>query len=228
MSQKSKSSRLFVKSEPIGKPSEFRSKLVDGVLAGSVLVLLELLLILLIKPVQLVFSNPGLLVYALILLSVSVVCLERSLHSMLSEWVQAWGGILGGLTAWIMVELNSGLGGQTLTSETGMLNLMLVFLVASVLWRKIAPLGLRYYLMALLLSWAGHSGLSSLAFFTTSVEPRLAFLYSAAGFLAVGVMAIALAYILLRSRTQLERLNAAMAIWFTAMIMIYVFRGGPG
>jgi hypothetical protein len=210
------------------KPIELRSKLVDGVLAGSVLVLLELLLILLIKPVQLVFSKPGLLVYTVVLLAVSAACLERSLNTSLIELVRAWWGVLGGLAGWVVIELSNYLGSQELTSETGVLNLMLVLLVVSVLWRRIAPLGLRYYFVMVLLGWVGHSGLVSLAFLTKSIEPRLVFLIPAVGYAAAGIMALSLVYIFLRSRGQLERLNAALTLWYTTMIMIYVFRGGFG
>lgn len=210
------------------KPNELRSKLVDGVLAGSVLVLLELLLILLITPVELIFSRPGLLVYTVVLLAVSVVCLERSLNTSLTELVQAWWGVMGGLAGWVVIELNNYLGSQELTSETGVLNLMLVLLVVSVLWRRIAPLGLRYYFVMVLLGWVGHSGLDALVFVAKSIDPRLIFLVPAAGCAAAGIMALSLVFIFLRSRGQLERLNAAIALWYTAMIMIYVFRGGFG
>lgn len=218
--------RVSWKSGEMEKQNMVRSKLVDGLLAGSILVLLELLLILLIKPVELVFSRPGLLIYTVSILAVSVFCLERSLHIALSEYVQAWWGVLGGLSAWVVIELNSYLGGQELTSETGMLNLMLVLLVASVLWRRVAPLGLRYYFVMLLLGWVGHSGLISLVFLTTTVEPNLAFIIPVVGYIAAGMMIVSLVYIFMRSRDQLERLNAAMALWFTAMVMILVFRGG--
>lgn len=208
------------------KPNQFRSKLVDGLLAGSVLVLFELLLILLIKPVQLIFGRPGLLVFTLVLLAASVVCLERSIQKTPSDFVLAWWGVTGGLSAWVVIELNSYLGNQDLSSETGWLNLILVFLAASVLWRKIIPLGLRYYLVMLLLGWIGHSGLVSLTILTTMIEPRLAMLLPLLGYLAVLFMILSIVYIFMRSRSPLDRLNAAMAIWSSALIVIYVFRGG--
>jgi hypothetical protein len=80
----------------------------------------------------------------------------------------------------------------------------------------------------LLLGWVGHSGLISLAFLTHTIEPHLAFLYPLIGYLAVLGMILALVYIFARSRNSVDRLNAAMAVWFTAMVMIYVFRGGLG
>lgn len=173
-----------------------------------------------------VFGRPGLLIYSVSILAVSVFCLDRSLHSTLSDYVQAWWGVLGGLSAWVSIELNSYLGRQELTSETGMLNLMLVLLVASVLWRRVAPLGLRYYFLMLFLGWIGHSGLVSLAFLTNTVEPNLAFIIPVVGYIAFGMMILSLVYIFMRSRDQIDRLNAAMALWFTAMVMIYAFRGG--
>jgi len=204
---------------------EIRSKLVDGLLAGGVLVLLEMMLILLLKPIQLIFESPGLLVYTVILIALSAICLERSLAGRDSELTRAWWGVLAGLSAWVVIALSNKLGGLDLISETGILNLILALLVASVVWRRIAPLGLRYFFLLTFLGWLGQMGLEAMTFLSAH-EPRLNTVTTGLGYLAGAVLVVAFIYIFTRSRTRLDRLNAALVIWFAATVMIYVFRGG--
>ena len=80
-------------------------------------------------------------------------------------------------------------------------------------------------LLLFFMGWLGHVGLGSLMFLS-GYMPQ----FHTCGFWhwhSCGVvMAAAVVYILLRSQTRMDRLNAALAIWFSAIIMIYVFRGG--
>ncbi len=205
--------------------TDLRSKLTDGVLAGGVLIMLELMFILFITPIKEVFGNPGLLVYTVSLLAVTVICLERCLTIRNPDMIRAWWGVLGGMTAWVVIELNNWLGNQSITNETGLLNLFLALLMVSVLWRRIAPLGLRYYFLLAFMGWIGHVALAALSFLTRTMV-QLQMLVPLIGYLAGAVIVVGVFYIFLRSQTRLERLNAAIVIWLSAMIMIYIFRGG--
>jgi hypothetical protein len=205
--------------------SDLRSKLTDGVLAGGVLVMLELVMILLIQPIQLLFLRSGILVYTVVLIALAVICLERCLALRDPDMVRAWWGILGGMVTWAVIELSNWLGSQIVTNETGILIFLFVILMISVLWRRIAPLGLRYFFLLAMLGWLGHAGLASVIFLIGRL-PQIGSILLGIGYAAVAVIVVAIVYIMVRSQTRLERINAAIAIWSAAMVAIYVFRGG--
>jgi hypothetical protein len=207
------------------KITDVRSKLVDGLLAGGVLILLELVLILLIRPIQLIFSRPGMLVFTVSILAMSGFCLEQSLSDRYSDWTRAWWGVIGGVFAWVTIELSVWLGNQILTGETGILMLMLVLLLVSVLWRRIALLGMRYFFILVLMGWIGHVVLKGIAFLA-KFEPFFGIVLNICGYVSIVVLIGALLYNFFRTQNRLERLNSAIIIWFMVTIMIDVFRGG--
>jgi hypothetical protein len=204
---------------------DLRSKLTDGLLVGAVLILVDILVILLIKPVQLIFGRPGLLVYTVVLQAISVICLEQSLSNRITDLMRGWWGAIGGIVAWIVIGLGSSLGGQSLLGETSILSLMFLFLVVSILWKRVAPLGLRYYVLVLLVSWVSQALLEGIVFWG-QFQPVMSTVFSAIGILAGIVFPLTFAYIFLRTHNQIERLNTALVMWGAAMILIYVFRGG--
>ncbi len=126
------------------KKFELRSKLLDGVLAPLVLVLLNVLLAMIVQPVEIVFSRPGLLVYAVVILAAAVVSLERSVVLRYVDTARAWWGMLGGLLTWTVIEIANLISSNSIVSETGVLSMMLVILVVGVLWRKVLPLGVNF------------------------------------------------------------------------------------
>ncbi len=205
--------------------NDLRSKLTDGVLAGGVLLMLDLLMIFLIKPIQLIFENQGILVYTVILIALAVFCLERSLALRDPDITRAWWGILGGMVTWAVVELSNWLGNQMVTNETGVLLFLFFLLVISVVWRRIAPLGLRYFFILAVLGWFAHAGLTSLIFLVGRL-PQMSSILLGIGYASLAVILLSIVYIFVRSQTRLERINTAIVIWTAGMIAIYVFRGG--
>jgi len=204
---------------------DLRSKLIDGLLAAGVLVLLDIVVVLFVKPILIIFDRPGVLVYTVVLVALTAICLERSLSSRDPVITRAWWGILSGAAGWAVVEFSLWLGAQSMITETGIILLMMALLISSVLWRKVNSVGLHYFLLLFFMGWLGHVGLGSLIFLT-GYMPQIQLAVSGTGILGGVVMAAAVLYILLRSQTRMDRLNAALAIWFSAIIMIYVFRGG--
>jgi hypothetical protein len=204
---------------------ELRSKLVDGLLAGGVLVLLELLLILLIQPVQLIFSRPGLLVYTVSLMAVAVLCLEQSLSTEKDEMNQAWWGTLGGILGWVVIELGTWLGGQSMIGESAIFSLMFIFLIVSSLWRHTQLLGFRYFVVLIFLGWVGHVAIQGVVLLVIYM-PQLGLTLQWIGYLAWVGLAAALLYNFFGTRSRQERLDAAIMAWFAVMVLIYAFRGG--
>jgi hypothetical protein len=204
---------------------ELRSKLVDGLLAGGVLVLLELLIILLVKPVQQIFGRPGLLVYTVTLMAIGVVCLEQSLSVQKGELYQAWWGTLGGILGWVVIEISASLGGQSMIGETAILSLMFLFLIVTALWRHTHLPGFRYFVLMALLGWLGHVAIQGLNLLV-SLAPQLGLTINLLGYLAGAGLAVAILYNFIGTHNRQERLDAAIMAWFAAIIMIYAFRGG--
>lgn len=207
------------------KITDVRSKLVDGLLAGGVLILLELVLILLIRPVQLLFARPGMLVFTVSLLAISGFCLEQSLSDLHSDWTRAWWGVIGGVFAWVTIELSVSLGNQVLTGETGILMLMLALLIVSVLWRRLALLGMRYFFILILMGWISHVVLKGIAFLA-KFEPFFGLVLTVCGYVSIAVLVGSVLYNFFRTQNRLERLNSAIIVWLAVTIMIDVFRGG--
>jgi hypothetical protein len=205
---------------------ELRSKLVDGLLTPLVLILLSVLLALLIRPIDIIFQRPGLLIYTIILLALAIFTLERCVVPRYSEAARACWGIVGGVFTWGVIEMSNFIGVQGLTSETGMISMVLVGLVVGVLWRKILPLGVKFFSVALLGGWVGHLGLyyTNLVVNMNSLENSTG-TYPILGLMLGGLILIVLLWNFIQSKKRLSRLWGAVIVWMCAMLLIYIFRG---
>ncbi len=204
---------------------DFRSKVIDGLVPAMLLFLFSITLGLMVAPIHNVFGRPGLLIYILSLLAISVVCLERSIITRYAETWRAWYGTAGGLLAISVIELINSLGNNSLTSESGILTMIVVALVTGVLWKRVLPVGVQFFVFVLLIGWAGHILLVEQVELQ-NIFPFLATSYQITGWVGVGGVIIGLGWLFSESDTRLQRLWAANWIWFFAMIAIYVFRGG--
>jgi hypothetical protein len=154
-----------------------------------------------------------------------VICLEQSLTNRHNEIQRSWWGTIGGMVAWIFIDLSIWLGGQSMTNQTSILSLMFFCLVVSVLWRRVGSLGLRYFMVILSVSWVSSVILESIQFLRR-YQVALDTVYNGLGYLA-GVIVLGAAWmILFRAQTRQERLNGAIVVWCAVMIIIYIFRGG--
>ncbi len=208
------------------KKFELRSKLLDGVLAPLVLVLLSILLALIVRPVVIVFSRPGLLVYAVIILAAAVVSLERSVVLRYVDTARAWWGMLGGLLTWTVIDIANMISTNSIASETGVLSMMLVILVVGVLWKRVLPLGVKFFAVTLIGAWATRLGLVGLHFLVqTNSDPGAANVFTILGLSVAGLSVLVLAWLFFQSKNRMQRLWVTLILWLCAMLMIYVFRG---
>ena len=204
---------------------DLRSKLVDGLLIPLLLVLLSVLLALLIRPIDIIYQRPGLLIYTIILLAVAILALERCVVPRYSDLLRACWGIIGGVFTWGVIEMSNFIGVRGLTSETGMISMVLVGLIVGVLWRKILPLGVKFFSVALLGGWVAHLGLY---YFNLAINMNSA--QSSSGtFPILGLVLIGLSLVILlrnfiQSKSRLSRLWAGMILWMCIMLLIYIFR----
>lgn len=205
--------------------SELRSKLVDGFLVALALISLSMLLGLLIRPIQISFGKPGILVYAVVMLAGSIIAIERSISQKVSEPYRAIWGLGGGLVTWAVIELSSLVGTQAPVTETGILTLMLVSTATTVLWKRVLLTGLKFYLVMFLASWACYSLIHGLIVLEAIFNPAKTIL-QVVGYVSAGLTFLVSAWILFGSRNRLERMWGALAIWICLILLFYVFRGG--
>ncbi len=204
---------------------DIRSKLLDGLLASAVMVLFSLVIALLIRPVEILFGRPGLLIYTVLLLAIDMAALERSINPKFNDIQRTGWGLAAGLVAWAVIELSTVLGDQTLQSETGVLMLMMVGATVGILWRKVLPIGVRYMAVVILSCWAGQLLISGQAFMA-GMNASFNQISQIVGFVIVGVGILTLAWVFLESRTRLQRVTGALVLWFCSIALIYIFRGG--
>jgi hypothetical protein len=200
------------------------SKLTDGVLTAVILILLWTTISLTVRPLVAAFGAPGLLVFVLGLLAVSMGALQQSIVARQPEPTRAWFGIAAGFLAWWVVELTGHMGVPVFPNLASVILLVMVGLITAVLWRSVLPIGVRFFSLTLLLNWSEH-------IFTTVqdqlvvVSPVFALAQRVIGVSAALGVLLMLGWILFRSRRRLQRVSGALAIWFLISLVIYGFRG---
>lgn len=201
------------------------SKLIDGIVTGLLLLLIIFLISLINPVVRILFGRPGLMVYTVILLALSVAFLERSLSNRYELEVRARLGLVGGLLTWCVIVLSNLIGNQVVTSETSVILFILLILITAIIWRPYLPSGLRFYTMVILSSW----GIQMLVYsskFITAENLLVSNAYEIMGVAALVLAAISALWIVLFSKTPTQRLWAALVFFQWLLIAAYVFRGG--
>lgn len=201
------------------------SKIFDGVLAAVILYLLLSFATLLVGPVFASFGRPGLLIYCLTLIAVSVYCLEHSLLTRIPDTYRAWYGMIGGIAAWSAVSLGNSLGELSISSITGVLVLILVSLTVTRLWRRHLPVGAKFYSLTFLTAWTGQviiEGRPLLAVW----QPVSESVYQGAAYIAIFAALGIVWWIFTRTDRRIERLNLAPGLAFcvTLAVLILVAR----
>jgi hypothetical protein len=212
----------------MGWKQDLMSKIFDGVLAAVILYLLLSFATLLVGPVQASFGRPGLLIYCLTLIAVSVYCLEHSLLTRIPDSYRAWYGMIGGISAWAAISLSNSLGALRITNVTSVLVLILVSLTVTRLWRRHLPLGARFYSLTFLTAWTGQlilEGQPQLA----AWQPVTGSVYQGAAYAAI-VAAIGIVWwIFTRTDRRIERLNLAPALAFCVTLAVFILvAASPG
>lgn len=197
------------------------SKLRDGLLPAFVMLLLILVPSLLMLPIQNNLGRPGLLVYMLILLTGGVVTLALSLPENRPMVRRGWYGLSGGMLTWMALEVTDRLSGAGLTSINAVPFLLILGLIVTILWRRVFPLPVRWFIGAFFLNWLSRFFISSEEFFV-SYFPQIELVYwITAGVGAVGIL-ISLASIIWRSRERIQRMRMSIGLWFSTLLVLEV------
>jgi hypothetical protein len=198
---------------------DFQSKLIDGLLTAVGLYALSVTMLLLVAPIRALVGRPGVLIYTLVLMAISVFCLERSLQARLYEPVRAHFAMFSGLIAWTSVSISNDLGIPSITSVTGILVMILFTLTVTRLWRRSLPLGGRFYSIALMLSWVAELIIDSRA--VLRVDGLLIErIYIGVGIAALIGVLLTLWWIITQTYKRLDRLSAAPILAFFAVIAV--------
>ncbi len=210
--------------EGLQKKSEWWSRLIDGILASAILVLTWLTIALSVRPISVIFGPPGLLVYVLGLLAVAMYALQHALTPRRSVTARAWFGITGGFLAWSVVEVSGYLGVPVTPRLAGLVLLIMAALIVGLLWRTVLPVGARFFSLMFLLNWTEHA-LMHFQETLAGFSPIFKLTYRATAYLALIGAVLVLAWILFQSRRRIDRISAALTVWFLVSLAIYVFRG---
>jgi hypothetical protein len=202
--------------------SELRSKLFDGLLPSVVIFLVFVVSLLMVSPIEYMTGKPGVMVYTLALVAVSVMCLERSVNSKASEPTRAMNGIAGGTLAWLVVELSNYIGSFEIESVTGVLLFILVVLITTTIWRRGLPIGIQYFGGSFVLLWGGYLVIASEKIILNWL-PAGSPVIAIAGWVFISLAAVFAALILLKSRSRLERIWGALLIAFFMILALNTF-----
>ncbi len=200
------------------------SKLFDGI--GSALVLPSLFvgLLFLQKPFFQILGRPGLLAYGVVLMAISIFCLDRAVHPRFSGTRQAWNGMIGGLLTWLVTYLAMQIGDRTLSGLTAAVIFLLVGLITLVLWRRIPQVGLRFYCLTFVANYLIFLIMIGVKNWTL----RLGFLseiWRITGFLCIPAMVITVGWMLYYSEKRMQRLWLGACLSFFVILAVSVFWG---
>lgn len=197
------------------------SKLRDGLLPAVVMLLLVIVPSLIMLPVQNRAGRPGLLVYLLVLLTLGLILLERSLHDDRPIIRRAWYGLAGGMLTWMAADAADRLSGAGLVSLNAVAFFLIIGLVVAILWRRVLPVPARWFMLAIFLNWASRFMVSGEQFIV-GIFPETRLVYTVTIALGIAGTLASLFYITWRSRERLARMRAAIVLWFSVLVMLQV------
>jgi hypothetical protein len=197
------------------------SKLRDGLLPALVMLLLIVVPSLLMLPIQTRFGRPGLLVYMLVLLMLGMILLERSLHEDRPIIRKAWYGLAGGMLTWMAVEVTDRLSEAGLISLDAVPFFLILGLVIAILWRRVLPLPARWFVLVFFLNWSSRLIISGEQF-VVGYFPHLQLIYPIT--IGIGIIgALASFFVIMwRSRNRLQRIQAAIGLWISTLLVLEV------
>ncbi|HSV86615.1 MAG TPA: hypothetical protein VLH85_08560 [Levilinea sp.] len=203
--------------------TDLRSKVLDGLLPGVLLFLVFVVSTILVRPIEYIAGRPGAMIYALALLAISIVCLERAVNPQVSEVSRAMNGMAGGGLTWVVVEISIYLGSFEVGSITGGLIFITIVLITATVWHRGLPMGIQYFGGTLILLWGADLVISSkiiIASWTMESEK----VFTVAGWLFLALAAISVGLVLFKSRNRLERVWGAVLVAFFMILALFTFQ----
>jgi hypothetical protein len=175
----------------------------------------------LIRPLLIQFQYPGLLTYCLILLAGGSFALDRSTLNRFAEPVRAWWGVTAGLLFGLSTEIaiNSSMPADL---ELAPLILMVIFaLIITTLWKRVLPLGVRFFAVTFFANWAIHYLLATQRFLIDQYA-LIHLTYQWSGFISMAALIFFVIW-MVKAETKVERIWAAAGGWLTMIAALIVF-----
>ncbi len=200
---------------------DFRSKILDGVVAAILIIIILAVLIGLIFVAR-TAGTIGFFIYVIAMILVAGICLKFSLNDHISEVSRAWYGIIGGMAAWTVLELGEMLGLAGIECKDGTHMFILAAIFTWLLW-KYFPIGARFFIFIIFLNWGGHIIIKVQEYLGEywDIFQIILVLYSWA---ALPLAALTVYWIFTKSETRIQRLYAAGWLYlftFTFIHMIF-------
>jgi len=215
---------LQIKGKLVQNKGEWWSKLKDGIFLSIILLLMWSTVSLTIHPINIIFGTPGLLVYVIGLMAISMYCLQQSIIARQPETHRAWYGIAGGFLSWSAALIIGQMGVPIFLNLASVLLLVLMALIVAILWRSVLPLGVRFFFLTFLMNWAG-SIFASVQQWLIPLSPIFAMGRLVLGALFAFIALFVVGWILFRSRRRLQRVSGGLLLWFLIILVIYAFQG---
>lgn len=204
----------------------FWSRLSEGCLSAAALFLAWLTVVMSVHPIEATLGEPGLLVYMLVLLALSMFSLQQGLVLKHREANRAWYGVIGGLFAWAVVEVGSYLGVLILPDPAVFVLIIMVSLIVALLWRNGLTAGARFFFLTFILSWA-QKVLVIIQESLASHLPSLSLAFHAIGILAVVAAVLLLGWVLIMPRRRIQLVYGALGIWSLFSLALYFLYSLP-
>ncbi|HNT54539.1 MAG TPA: hypothetical protein PKG95_07490 [Anaerolineaceae bacterium] len=198
-----------------------KSLALDGLLVILAMLLVVLLSELLVHPIVKQFGPSGLLVYTLGLLALGMYFLDRTISPSIPECQRAWHGAMGGLLTWTFIWLNDQ-SAQILIGQDGALWMLTGTLVIAALWKRVLPLGVRFFFLVFSMNWGARMLLQAQSILG-QFWPVFRQIYDFTGYIAIFLAVIGLLWMLFRARQRIMRMWAGIWIWFFILVALLAF-----
>lgn len=210
-------------SRGVRKPVYLRAAdgLTFGIFPVVVLATASLAIQLLVQPVLVLFNSVGLLVYSLILLVSGALALDCSIQLRFTEPTCARYGLAAGLLFWSCIRINLISTSNANQDYLPVVGIAATLIVVATLWKRVLPVGVKFFALSLMASWILHSLFSSFynlaadtAHFQTSKQIIGIFFMAAASVCGIRMF---------RVDTKIQKLWAALGGWVCMMAALAAF-----
>jgi hypothetical protein len=202
--------------------SESTSKISDGFGTAFFMLVLYLSTRFVYPLVETTFGKPGAFIYILILLAAGIFMLARALLTGRQEAQLADAGLTAGVLLWQVTQFSNVLGSSGLFGPSGWLFWLMAVLITTVLWRKVLPIGMRFFILVYLLLWAGLMYSNTLALITGWPPVFIASYHAVRAAALLGVL-VFLWWIVYRTSNVVQRKVCAVGLAFCVLLGMLIF-----
>jgi hypothetical protein len=202
--------------------SESTSKISNGFGTAFFILLLYFATRFIYPLVETTFGTPGAFIYILILLAAGIFMLARALLAGSEDAQLADAGLTAGVLLWQVTQFSNLLGSSGLFGQSGWLFWLMAVLITTVLWRKVLPIGLRFFMLVYLLMWVGLLYANTLSLIT-GWPPVFIAAYHAVRVIALLGVIVFLWWIVFRTSTAVERKVCAVGFAFCVLLGVLTF-----